>query len=70
MAPPSRIYSLDYLRGITALAIMFFHLTSWTFGKYNAEDLMGRIGLYGVSVFYILSGLTLSLIYSESLKPT
>ena len=70
MAPPSRIYSLDYLRGITALAIMFFHLTSWTFGKYNAEDLMGRIGLYGVSVFYILSGLTLSLIYAESLKPT
>lgn len=69
MAPPSRIYSLDYLRGITALAIMFFHLTSWTFGKYNAEDLMGRIGLYGVSVFYILSGLTLYLIYINSLKP-
>ena len=29
---------------------------------------MGRIGLYGVSVFYILSGLTLYLIYINSLK--
>ena len=67
--PQDRIYSLDYLRGVTALAIMFFHLTSWTYGKYSAEHLMGRIGLYGVSVFYILSGLTLYLIYINSLKP-
>lgn len=65
----TRIYSLDYLRGLAALAIMFFHLTSWTYGKYNSEDLMGRIGIYGVSVFYILSGLTLYLIYFNTLKP-
>jgi peptidoglycan/LPS O-acetylase OafA/YrhL len=68
--PPNRIYSLDYLRGVTALAIMFFHLTTWSIQPYMAEDLMGRIGLYGVSVFYILSGLTLFLIYIQSLKPT
>jgi exopolysaccharide production protein ExoZ len=64
-----RYYSLDYLRGIAALGIMYFHLSSWTFGSYNAEDFWGRVGLYGVAVFYILSGLTLFLIYSEGLKP-
>lgn len=66
----SRIYSLDYLRGLTAFGIMLFHFTSWTFGSYYAEDFLGRVGLYGVSVFYVLSGLTLFLIYYESLKPT
>ena len=49
---------------------MFFHFTSWTFGSYSAEDFLGRVGLYGVSVFYVLSGLTLFLIYYENLKPT
>lgn len=49
---------------------MLFHFTSWTFGSYSAEDFLGRIGLYGVSAFYVLSGLTLFLIYFNNLKPT
>src|SRR5688572_303907 len=67
---PSRINSLDYLRGLTAFGIMVFHYTSWTLGVYQAQDFLGRVGLYGVSVFYVLSGLTLFLIYFGKLKPT
>jgi exopolysaccharide production protein ExoZ len=67
---PARIHSLDYLRGLTAFGIMIFHFTSWTYGSYLAEDFLGRVGLYGVSVFYVLSGLTLFLIYFNSLQAT
>src|SRR5687768_1826084 len=68
--PATRINSLDYLRGLTAFGIMVFHFTSWTFGGYQAQDFLGRVGLYGVSVFYVLSGLILFLIYFRKLKPT
>ncbi|HSI90751.1 MAG TPA: acyltransferase [Adhaeribacter sp.] len=64
----NRIYSLDYLRGLTAIAIMAYHFSSWTFGSFEAESFLGRIGLYGVSVFYVLSGLTLFLIYHKTLQ--
>ena len=59
----NRLHYLDYLRGISALGIMFFHYLSWTFGSFNASNPIGRIGIYGVSIFYILSGLTLYHVY-------
>ena len=43
-----RIYSLDYLRGLAAVGIMVYHYLSWTLGKYQADTIMGRIGIYGV----------------------
>tara|TARA_R110002073_G_scaffold325056_1_gene503573 strand:+ start:8679 stop:9716 length:1038 start_codon:yes stop_codon:yes gene_type:complete len=63
-----RVNSLDYLRGIMALGIMFYHYFSWTFRSYNSEDFLGRIGIYGVSIFYILSGLTLYIVYNKRLE--
>ena len=62
-----RYHSLDYLRGLAALGIMLFHYLSWTFGEFNAQSFMGRVGIYGVSIFYILSGLTLYLVYDKVL---
>jgi exopolysaccharide production protein ExoZ len=62
-----RIYSLDYLRGLAALGIMIFHYSSWTFGKFPANTFLGRFGVYGVSTFYILSGLTLFHVYQNKL---
>lgn len=62
----SRVHSLDYLRGFMACAVMSYHFSSWTFGEFDASTILGRIGLYGVSFFYILSGLTLHIVYSRS----
>ncbi|MGZ5244541.1 MAG: acyltransferase family protein, partial [Bacteroidia bacterium] len=60
-----RIHNLDYLRGIAAFGIMAYHYLAWSFGEFSAEDFMGRFGLYGVSIFYCLSGLTLYSVYHE-----
>ncbi|WP_276389064.1 acyltransferase family protein [Eudoraea chungangensis] len=65
-----RIDSLDYLRGLMAIAIMFYHYFVWTFGIYGSDTLLGKIGLYGVSIFYVLSGLTLYLVYENKLSLT
>ena len=65
-----RIYSLDYLRGLAAVGIMVYHYLSWTLGKYQADTIMGRIGIYGVSIFYVLSGLTLFHVYHNKMSPT
>lgn len=63
----NRLHSLDYLRGITAFGIMMYHYTGWAFASYSANTFMGRLGVYGVGVFYILSGLTLFHVY-ENMK--
>jgi len=61
----NRLASLDYLRGLAAFGIMVFHYTMWTMGEYGAGDFLGRVGIYGVAVFYILSGITLYHVYYE-----
>ncbi|MFD2563566.1 acyltransferase family protein [Aquimarina rubra] len=63
----NRIDSLDYLRGLMALGIMIYHYFSWTYGSYGSESFLGILGIYGVSTFYVLSGLTLYVVYSKRL---
>lgn len=58
-----RVESLDYLRGLMALAVMVYHYTAWTVGGLESESVLGRLGIYAVSVFYILSGLSLAIVY-------
>lgn len=58
-----RIESLDYLRGIMALAVMIYHYVSWSAGPVGSEHLLGKLGIYAVSMFYILSGLSLGMVY-------
>lgn len=65
-----RLYNLDYLRGLAAFAIMLYHYLSWTLGEFSSNTFMGRLGLYGVSIFYILSGLTLFYVYQEKMLPS
>ncbi len=62
-----RLYNLDYLRGLAALGIFCYHYFTWTFGKSHSNMFLGRIGVYGVSIFYILSGLTLYLVYHSKI---
>ena len=44
------------------MGIMLYHYTLWTTGVESASNIFTRIGVYGVSIFYILSGLTLYLV--------
>lgn len=65
MQSASRVHSIDYLRGLMASGIMLYHFFYETFGIYSADTFLGRVGIYGVSVFYIISGISMSLAYSN-----
>ncbi len=59
----NRLSSLDYLRGLAAFGIMVFHYSMWTYGFAKGGDFIGKIGIYAVPFFYIISGLTLYHVY-------
>lgn len=71
MNKTNRIHSLDYLRGLAAFSIMIYHFL--LFGNasnlityhFDISGFLERTAFYGVSVFYILSGLTLYLVYQN-----
>jgi exopolysaccharide production protein ExoZ len=63
----NRIQYLDYLRGLAAFGIMVYHFTTWSYGHHDADSFLGRIGIYAVSIFYALSGLTLFKVYQNQL---
>ena len=44
-----------------------YHFFSWSYGHYDASTFLGKLGIYGVSVFYVPSGLTLYLVYGDRL---
>lgn len=62
-----RIQSIDYLRGLMSLSIVFYHFstsfTSW--GLNDSGVLLGRLGVYAVSAFYIISGMALYLAHKK-----
>ncbi|EAS9161122.1 acyltransferase [Salmonella enterica] len=61
----NRNYSIDYVRGAMAMAILLYHLCSWTIGLPSPESLLGRLGIYGVSIFYVVSGVSLYISYHK-----
>jgi peptidoglycan/LPS O-acetylase OafA/YrhL len=63
-----RIEALDWLRGLMAISIMVYHLTGWLFLTLDSSGLLGRFGIYGVSVFFVLSGLSMAIVYSNYIK--
>lgn len=65
----NRLPYLDYLRGIAAFLIMVYHYILFAIGNPPVETFIKKAGLYGVSVFYVLSGLTLFHVYSQDLSP-
>jgi exopolysaccharide production protein ExoZ len=66
----NRLYNLDYLRGLVAFGIMIYHYSRWTVGEFSSDTFMGRLGIYGVSIFYVLSGLTLYYVYNDRMIPS
>lgn len=61
-----RYENLDYLRGLCALSIMAYHYIGWTMQGLDISTFLGKLGVYGVSMFYVLSGLTMYLVYFKS----
>lgn len=61
----NRLVWLDYLRGFCAIGIMLHHYIAWIT---NFSTPTTRIGLYCVSIFYILSGLTLYHVYRDKME--
>ncbi|MGN6830473.1 acyltransferase family protein [Paucibacter sp. M5-1] len=69
LAPPvTRFESLDWLRGLLALSIMLYHLTLWELVQPDASTTLGRLGVYGVSMFFVLSGLSIAIAYNRFLQ--
>lgn len=63
----SRIDSIDYLRGLAALSILAYHMYLFNFGEVDSSNILGKFKIYGVSIFYILSGITLYVVYKDRL---
>ena len=63
----TRIDSLDWQRGLLAFAIMLYHLTGWQIAELDSSSLLGRLGIYGVSMFFVLSGLSMAIVYHKYL---
>lgn len=63
-----RIESLDYLRGIMAISVMVYHYYIFSIADHELEGLLGKLGIYAVSTFYILSGLSLTLAYYDGVN--
>ena len=45
---------------------MVYRYHYWLEGPFTANQFLGRLGVYGVSIFYVLSGLTLFHVYEYS----
>ena len=54
---------LGWLRGLLAASITIYHLVGWEIAQQDASSVLGRLGAYGVSMFFILSGLSIALVY-------
>lgn len=53
-----RLYALDAMRGLCALALMLYHYLTW-----NGTDYF-QIGYFGVYIFFILSGFSMWYVYA------
>ncbi len=63
-----RYESLDWLRGLMAFAIMIYHLISWQVFHLESGSVLGNFGIYGVSIFFVLSGLSMGIVYNNYIK--
>lgn len=59
-----RIYTIDYLRGLLALSVVLYHFSGWTYGGgQDVSTILGKLGIYAVSGFFVISGISIYLSY-------
>ncbi|RED84015.1 acyltransferase family protein [Cohnella phaseoli] len=65
MDKAQRVSSLDHLRGIMAILVMVYHFSGWIGVNYlyPLNEINNRLGIYAVSAFYLISGVSLALVY-------
>ena len=51
-----------------ALAIVWFHMLSWNMSILTSSNVITRLGIYGVSIFFVLSGLSMAYSYEDYFK--
>jgi peptidoglycan/LPS O-acetylase OafA/YrhL len=61
--PANRVESLDWLRGLLAVSVMFYHLSIWLHQPLDASSILSRLGIFSVAGFFILSGLSMAMAY-------
>ncbi|SNS15667.1 acyltransferase family protein [Pseudomonas segetis] len=61
-----RVHSIDYLRGAMASAVLLYHFASWSVGGQASDTVLGKLGIYAVSTFYIISGMSMFIAYRKS----
>lgn len=60
-----RYHNLDYLRGLMSLVIMVYHYNHWLKYPLGNIGLLNRLSYYGVSIFFIISGVSLYVTYKN-----
>lgn len=63
-----RNISIDYLRGLAASGIVCYHMYLFNFGEADSSSILAKVKIYGVAIFYVISGLTLSIVYLGKLQ--
>lgn len=63
-----RIESLDWLRGLLAVAVMIFHLGQWYIQEAPSSSFIGKVEVYAVPGFFVLSGLSMAVVYNAYIK--
>jgi len=65
----NRVHSIDYLRGVLALLIMFYHYSSWHhLFTFDSASFLTRNAFYGVSLFFVISGFSLTIGYMKKFE--
>jgi len=63
MLKPDRNHGLDLLRGLAALGVAVYHYLAW-----RHDFPINSLGTFAVYIFFILSGVTMMMVYGQAFQ--